>query len=34
LKGKPPLTIAAICCWLGVPELFKKLHETLYVYWS
>lgn len=34
LKGKPPLTIAALCLWLGVPEMFGRLHEVLYVYWG
>jgi hypothetical protein len=34
LKGKPPLVIAAFCLWLGIPEVFERLTEVLYVYWG
>jgi hypothetical protein len=33
-KGEPPLTVAALALWLGIPEIWPKLHEALYVYWS
>ena len=33
-KGKPPLVIGALLLYLGVPELWGKLQETLHVYWS
>ncbi len=32
--GKPPLTVAALCLWLKMPELFPRLQETLYTWWS
>jgi hypothetical protein len=33
-KDKPPLTIAALALWCGVPEIYPHLQESLYVYWS
>ncbi len=32
-KGEPPAAIAAMCLFLGIPELWDQLTEVLYVYW-
>ena len=32
--GKPPLVVAAILLWLGLEELWPKLHEALYIHWG
>lgn len=32
-KGNPPLILAAMCLYLGVPELFAQLEEVVYTYW-
>ncbi len=33
-KGVPPLSVAAMALWLGIPDVWPKLHEALYVYWA
>lgn len=33
-KNKPPISIAALMLYLGIPEKFKELKEALYVWWS
>lgn len=32
-QGETPLILAAMCLYLGVPELFAKLEEVIYTYW-
>jgi hypothetical protein len=33
-KGKTPASVAAVCLFLGVPNIFAQLREALYVWWS
>jgi hypothetical protein len=31
--GRPPLTIAAMCLFLGIPDWLPRLRESVYVWW-
>jgi hypothetical protein len=34
LRDGAPTNVAAVCLFLGVPEVFPQLREALYVWWS
>jgi hypothetical protein len=31
---KPPITIAAMCVYMGYPNMFRQLEEAIYTWWS
>lgn len=34
LKGEAPASVAAVCLYLEIPEVFPRLREALYIWWG